>query len=73
MNYGRVEDLEELTSLSVNLSGRIAICRYGRIFRGSKVCEWYTLPVVMFLMPVADNTLTYEDSVNMIKVRAPCF
>ena len=37
VNYGRVEDLEELVELNVDLVGKIALCRYGKIFRGSKV------------------------------------
>lgn len=39
VNYGRVEDLEKLVELGVDLEGKIAICRYGKIFRGSKVCS----------------------------------
>ena len=38
VNYGRVQDFELLkTNLSVNVTGKIAIMRYGRIFRGNKV------------------------------------
>ena len=38
VNYGRVEDFEKLTkNLSVNVTGKIAIMRYGKIFRGNKV------------------------------------
>ena len=37
MNYGRVEDFEKLKSLSVNVTGKIVIIRYGKIFRGNKV------------------------------------
>lgn len=38
VNYGRVQDFELLkTNLSVNLTGKIAIMRYGKIFRGNKV------------------------------------
>ena len=36
-NYGRVEDFERLKNLSVNVTGKIAIMRYGKIFRGNKV------------------------------------
>ena len=38
VNYGRVEDyhtIENLTSL--NVSGKIVLCRYGKIFRGDQV------------------------------------
>ena len=37
VNYGRVQDFEQLKNLSVNVTGRIAIMRYGKIFRGNKV------------------------------------
>ncbi|CAL4093385.1 unnamed protein product, partial [Meganyctiphanes norvegica] len=37
VNYGRVEDFDKLESLGVNVSGHIAIARYGKIFRGNKV------------------------------------
>lgn len=39
VNYGRVEDFERLTSpqYNINLTGRIAIMRYGKIYRGNKV------------------------------------
>lgn len=36
-NYGRPEDLERLAALGVGLEGRIALVRYGEIFRGNKV------------------------------------
>ena len=37
VNYGQVEDFEQLKNLSVNVTGKIAIMRYGKIFRGNKV------------------------------------
>ena len=38
VNYGRVEDFKLLVSnFSVNVTGKIVIVRYGRIFRGDKV------------------------------------
>lgn len=37
VNYGRVEDFTTLIELGVNMTGKIALCRYGKIFRGSKV------------------------------------
>ena len=43
VNYGRVEDLEALIDLGVELEGKIALCRYGKIFRGSKVRRCQTL------------------------------
>ncbi|KAM9294419.1 putative N-acetylated-alpha-linked acidic dipeptidase [Gastrophryne carolinensis] len=38
VNYGTVEDFHYLTrNLSINLTGTVAIVRYGKIFRGDKV------------------------------------
>ncbi|KAG7155531.1 Glutamate carboxypeptidase 2-like 4 [Homarus americanus] len=37
VNYGRVEDFDKLEELGVNVSGCIAIARYGKIFRGNKL------------------------------------
>ena len=37
VNYGTVEDFDKLLDLEVDLTDRIALCRYGKIFRGSKV------------------------------------
>ena len=39
VNYGRVEDYRTLeNSLSLTVAGKIALVRYGKIFRGDKVC-----------------------------------
>lgn len=38
-NYARATDFEQLqTELGVNCSGKIVIARYGKGFRGEKVC-----------------------------------
>ena len=37
VNYGRVADFDELRNLNVSVAGKIAIMRYGKIFRGNKV------------------------------------
>lgn len=38
VNYGRTEDFLQLErEMGVNVTGRIAIVRYGKIFRGNKV------------------------------------
>lgn len=48
VNYGRIEDYDRLTKeLDVNVSGSIAIARYGRIFRGDKVHLVALLIVIM--------------------------
>ncbi|XP_022242586.1 N-acetylated-alpha-linked acidic dipeptidase 2-like [Limulus polyphemus] len=37
VNYGRIEDFEELEKLGINVSGKICIARYGKLYRGNKV------------------------------------
>jgi N-acetylated-alpha-linked acidic dipeptidase len=37
VNYGRIEDFRLLESLGVNMTGTIALVRYGENFRGLKV------------------------------------
>ncbi|MEP0848214.1 MAG: M28 family peptidase [Phycisphaerae bacterium] len=37
VNYGTIEDLDQLAELGISLEGKIALARYGRIFRGAKV------------------------------------
>ena len=37
VNYARVEDISRLEELGVDLKGKIAIARYGKLFRGNKV------------------------------------
>lgn len=39
VNYGLIEDYKTLDSLGVSVSGKIAIARYGRSFRGIKARE----------------------------------
>jgi N-acetylated-alpha-linked acidic dipeptidase len=37
VHYARVEDLKKLKDIGVDLTGKIAMARYGKIFRGDKV------------------------------------
>ena len=39
VNYGRIEDFEKLASLGVSVKGKIAIMKYGGIYRGNKVSQ----------------------------------
>jgi len=60
VNYGRVEDVKKLHDLGVNLTGKIAISRYGKIFRGNRLknCQDAgAVGVIMFSDPeqVATN------------------
>lgn len=69
VNYGRVEDLQYLVkNMSMNLTGKIAIARYGKIFRGDKVKiaqQFNMTGIVMFTDPSdfnIDDTSVYPDS-----------
>ena len=37
VNYGRVEDIHKLKELGIDLKGKIAISRYGKIYRGNRL------------------------------------
>jgi len=38
VNYGRIEDFTELMeNYSIDVTGKIVLARYGKIFRGDKV------------------------------------
>ncbi|MEO6444002.1 MAG: M28 family metallopeptidase [Gemmatimonadaceae bacterium] len=39
VNYGLIEDYEQLAAMGVSVKGRIAVARYGRSFRGIKARE----------------------------------
>ncbi|XP_071509915.1 glutamate carboxypeptidase 2-like [Diadema antillarum] len=54
VNYARVEDFQELESLGYNLTGRIAIARYGKIFRGDKAkfaAQYGALGLILYSDP----------------------
>ena len=58
VNYGRVEDIQKLEELGISLKGKIAISRYGKIFRGNRLkhCQDAgAIGVIMFSDP-ADVT-----------------
>ena len=66
VNYGTVEDMEYLDSIGVNLTGRIAISRYGSIFRGNKlqnVEQRGAIGLIIFSDPadVAPNGVSSDD------------
>ena len=42
VNYGRIEDFQQLEEMGVNVSGKIAMMRFGEIFRGNKVSDLNT-------------------------------
>ena len=42
VNYARAEDFLKLKQMNVSTKGKILLARYGKIFRGDKVCKpWY--------------------------------
>ena len=64
VNYGRVEDIQQLTKLGVNLTGKIALSRYGKIFRGNRLhnCqEAGAIGVIMFSDPADVAVSGVED------------
>ncbi|XP_068727027.1 putative N-acetylated-alpha-linked acidic dipeptidase [Montipora capricornis] len=66
VNYGRVRDFEQLKNLSVNVTGKIAIMRYGKIIRGNKVANaasYGAIAALIFSDP-ADYALAGGDPKN---------
>ena len=50
LNYGRVEDyITFQNNTSINITGKIVLVRYGKIFRGDKVSWMILHQVVIFL------------------------
>ncbi|XP_052057708.1 N-acetylated-alpha-linked acidic dipeptidase 2-like [Mytilus californianus] len=64
VNYGRVEDYTHLDSLKINVSGKIVIARYGKIFRGDKANLAYmhgAIGIILYTDP-ADYAIGQNDS-----------
>lgn len=60
-NYGTVDDFKKLNELGVNITGKIAVIRYGKIFRGLKVKfaqENGAVGVLLYLDPGDDFGIT---------------
>ena len=58
VNYGRRADFEQLDSMGISVAGKIALVRYGDIFRGLKVKEAQdhgALGVLIFSDPADDG------------------
>jgi N-acetylated-alpha-linked acidic dipeptidase len=63
VNYGTYQDFEDLLKLNVSLKGKIAIARYGGIFRGLKVKRAQELGMVgtiLYSDPGDDGEITEE-------------
>jgi len=66
VNYGTYQDYEDLIKANISLSGKIAIARYGGIFRGLKVKraqELGMLGVILYTDPGDDGEVTEEKGV----------
>jgi hypothetical protein len=50
VNYGRQQDYKRLRDYNISLNGSIAMIRYGRIFRGSKVCGVATMFILFAIL-----------------------
>lgn len=63
VNYGTYQDFEDLVKLNVSLNGKIAVARYGGIFRGLKIKraeELGMVGAVLFSDPGDDGANTEE-------------
>lgn len=61
VNYGTEKDFEKLKELGVDITGKIAVVRYGAIFRGLKVKfaqEAGASAVLLYTDPAEDNGIT---------------
>ncbi|KAK0733579.1 hypothetical protein B0T26DRAFT_27384 [Lasiosphaeria miniovina] len=66
VNYGTYQDFEDLLKANVSLEGKIAIARYGGIFRGLKVKraqELGMIGTILFTDPGDDGDITDEKGV----------
>ncbi|KAL5339344.1 hypothetical protein BJX70DRAFT_364089 [Aspergillus crustosus] len=64
VNYGTYADYEDLVNANVNLTGKIVIAKYGRIFRGLKVKraqELGAIGVILYDDPQEDGEFTEEN------------
>lgn len=68
VNYGTYQDFEDLVKANISLAGKIAIAKYGGIFRGLKVKRAQDLGMigcVIFTDPGDDGLVTDEDGVDL--------
>tara|TARA_R110002003_G_scaffold351_6_gene18906 strand:- start:1522 stop:2652 length:1131 start_codon:yes stop_codon:yes gene_type:complete len=66
VNYGTYRDFEELQAANVALAGKIALAKYGGVFRGLKVKraqELGMVGVVMYSDPGDDGALTEKNGI----------
>jgi N-acetylated-alpha-linked acidic dipeptidase len=66
VNYGTYRDFEELQAANISLAGKIALAKYGGVFRGLKVKraqELGMLGCVMYSDPGDDGEVTAENGI----------
>ena len=64
VNFGTFEDFEDLVKAEIALAGKIAVAKYGKIFRGLKIKraqELGMVGVVMYTDPQEDGEMTEEN------------
>jgi N-acetylated-alpha-linked acidic dipeptidase len=64
VNYGTYQDYEDLVALNISLKGKIALAKYGAIFRGLKIKraqELGMVGVVLYSDPGDDGNVTIEN------------
>jgi N-acetylated-alpha-linked acidic dipeptidase len=64
VNFGTFQDFEDLQKAKISLKGKIALAKYGRVFRGLKVKraeELGMVGVVMYSDPQEDGEVTQEN------------
>lgn len=64
VNFGTVKDFQDLVDANISLAGKIAIAKYGGIFRGLKVKaaqEHGMVGVVLYDDPQSDGDITEEN------------
>ncbi|KAG9229623.1 hypothetical protein BJ875DRAFT_488747 [Amylocarpus encephaloides] len=68
VNYGTYQDFEELIQANISLEGKIAVAKYGGIFRGLKIKraeELGMVGAVLFTDPGDDGAETDENGVKL--------
>jgi N-acetylated-alpha-linked acidic dipeptidase len=66
VNYGTFQDFEDLKAANVSLDGKIALARYGGVFRGLKVKraqEFGMVGCVIYTDPGDDGEVTEENGI----------
>jgi N-acetylated-alpha-linked acidic dipeptidase len=64
VNYGTYQDFEDLKAANIDLEGKIALAKYGGVFRGLKVKraqEFGMIGVVMYSDPGDDGSVTEKN------------